>query len=451
VVVSAAARRSGAQGTAVRGSSSRSSSREAAGRDRDRAEAGGQAGAQKAPRGRSGRLKDSLSIPFHLTWVTTAILLVAGLCMMLSISTAVTSGDKFGYLRNQGITAAVGVCALVILSRVDYRRLRTWSVVFLGVVVFSLLLVHVPGVARSEGGSASWIPMGPLTFQPSEFAKLAVVLVGAHLLTSPRVSDGRFWSYMWPFGLTCLGICVLVYLEGDLGTAIIIAGLMMGMLWLGGMKAGQWTLVCAAGIAGAVGLTLMSTVRTSRVLSFLDPSSDPQKSSYQLTQSLVALGKGGWFGVGPGQSVQKFQYLPKARSDMIFAILGEEFGLVGAGLIIALFGVFAIACWRLARRCGDPMGKLLIAGCGMLIILQAAVNIGGVIGALPLTGVPLPFISYGRNSLLVMLLAVGLILAVCKRAPVAAARSEGERYDNVTHLDRRRWDGRARSARAGAR
>lgn len=407
-------------------------------------------GPQVGRRGRAARLEQRLPFAFHLTWITTAILLVAGLCMILSVSTAVTSGDKFAYLKNQGITAAIGVCLLVLISRIDYRRLRTWSVAFLVLVVLSLVVVHVPGMARSEGGSASWIPLGPLTFQPSEFAKLAVVLFGAHLLTSPRVADGRFWSYMWPFGLIGLVMCGLVYLEGDLGTAIIIAGLMMGMLWLGGMRSSHWALICVAGLGGALGLTLRSSVRTSRILSFLSPSAHPQGSSYQLTQSLIALGRGGWFGVGPGQSVQKYQYLPKARSDMIFAILGEEFGLLGAGVIILLFGAFAVACWRLARRCGDPMGKLLIAGCSMLVILQAAVNIGGVIGALPLTGVPLPFISYGRNSLLVMFVAVGLILAVCRRAPVVPARSK-ERYENVTHLDRRRWDGRARGARAGAR
>jgi cell division protein FtsW len=250
-------------------------------------------------------------------------------------------------------------------------------------------------------------------------------------------------------------MCILVFWEGDLGTAVIIAGLLMGMLWMGGMKGRQWLAVIAAGCAGAVGLTLLNaerfSERLSRVLSFVDPSADPQGSSYQLTQSLVALGRGGWFGVGPGESVQKFQYLPKARSDMIFAILGEEFGLLGAGFIIILFGVFAVACWRLARRCHEPMGRLLIAGCGMLVVLQAAVNIGGVIGALPLTGVPLPFISYGRNSLLVMLIAVGLILAVCRQAAIATAPSPVERYENVTDIDRRRWDGRARGARAGAR
>jgi cell division protein FtsW len=425
--------------------SSRMTAEKVAGPDKPKAER----------RGPTGRLGERLPVAFHLTWVTTAVLLVAGLCMMLSVSTAVTSGDKFGYLRNQGITAAVGVCLLVLVSRIDYRRLRTWSVVFLAFVVFSLLVVHVPGVAQSEGGSASWIPLGPLTFQPSEFAKLAVVLVGAHLLSSSRAASGRFWSYMWPFGVLSLAMCGLVFLEGDLGTAVIIAGLMMGMLWLGGMKGRHWVFLAVVGLGGALGLTVLNSQRfaerMSRVLSFVNPSSDPQGASYQLTQSLVALGRGGWFGVGPGESVQKFQYLPKARTDMIFAILGEEFGLLGAGLILLLFGAFAVACWRLARRCGDPMGRLLIAGCGMLIILQAAVNIGGVIGALPLTGVPLPFISYGRNSLLVMLIAVGLILAVSKRAPVAAGVSRGERYGNVTHIDRRRWDGRTRGARAGAR
>jgi cell division protein FtsW len=370
---------------------------------------------------------------------------------MLSVSTAVTGSDKFFYLRNQGITAAMGVALLAVLARLDYARLRQWSVLFMGVVVFSLFLVHVPGVAHVEGGARSYISIGPFTYQPSEYAKLAVVLLGAHVLTSPRVADGRFRSYMVPFGACGALMCLLVVWERDLGTAIIIAGLMMGMLWMGGMKGKHILLIGGTGIGAAAGLILSSSVRTSRVLSLFNPSAHPNGSSYQLNQSLVALGRGGWFGVGAGQSVQKYQYLPKARSDMIFAILGEEFGLVGAGLVILLFVALAVVCWRLARRCNDPLGKLLIAGCGMLVTLEAVVNIGGVIGALPLTGVPLPFISYGRNSLLVMLAAVGLILAVCRRAPDVAAPSKEERYDNVTRIDRRRWDGRARGARAGAR
>ena len=402
-------------------------------------------------RSRSSRLKDGLPVPFHLTWIITLVLLIIGLCMMLSVSTAVTGADKLFYLRNQGITAAVGVGLLVALSRLDYQVLRKWSVIFLGVVMASLVLVHFPGVAHSEGGATSYIPVGPFTYQPSEFAKLAIVLFGAHFLTSPRMAGGGLWSFIAPFGVCGTLMCLSVVLEHDLGTAIIIAGLMLGMLWMGGMRTGHLLLVGGTGLAAAAVLILRNSERTSRILAIFNPSSDPDGSSYQISQSLVALGRGGWFGVGPGQSIQKYQYLPKARSDMIFAILGEEFGLIGAGLVIVLFVALAVTVWRLARRCDEPFGRLLIVGCGMLVILEAVVNIGGVIGALPLTGVPLPFISYGRNALLVMLAAVGLILAVCRRAPGAAAPSLEERYDNVTRIDRRRWDGRARGAGAGTR
>jgi cell division protein FtsW len=400
----------------------------------------------------ASRLKDSSLVSYHLVWATALLLLIAGLCMVLSVSVALasTSGDKFVYVRQQGITAAAGLLLLMAISRVDYRKMRVLSVLFLAAMVFSLLAIHIPGVGRSEGGSASWIPLGPLTFQPSEFAKLAVVLAGAHLLSNRRLRTGDFASFMWPFGAVGLAVCGLVVLEPDLGTAIIVAGLVLGLLWMGGMKGRHWLVVAGVAVAAALAFTFSNGERMSRVLSFLDPSADPQGSSFQLSQSLVALGRGGWFGVGAGESVQKFQYLPKAHTDMIYAILGEEFGLVGAGLVIVLFGVFAFACWRLARRCADPMGKYLIAGCGMLVTLQAVVNIGGVTGALPLTGVPLPFMSYGRNDLLVMLLAVGLILAVARRAPARSAPPLAERYGNVTHIDRRRRDGRARSTRPGA-
>ena len=230
-------------------------------------------GPQMERRRRAAAFQRRLPFAFHLTWITTALLLVAGLCMILSVSTAVTSGDKFAYVKNQGITAAVGVCLLVLVSRIDYRRLRTLSVAFLAVVVLSLLAgASFPDWLGVEGGSASWIPLGPLTFQPSEFAKLAVVLFGAHLLTSPRVADGRFWSYMWPFGVTGLVMCALVYLEGDLGTAIIIAGPLDGDVVAGGHEEQPLGSSSAlAGLGGALGLTLRSSVRMSRILSFLEP------------------------------------------------------------------------------------------------------------------------------------------------------------------------------------
>ncbi|OFW61037.1 MAG: cell division protein FtsW [Actinobacteria bacterium RBG_16_64_13] len=397
------------------------------------------------------RLKEIAPASYHLVWITALLLLVTGMCMVLSVSVAkvVTGEGKYVYLRPQAIAAVAGLVLLVVLARVDYRKFRRLSVVFLGVAGFLLLLVHVPPFGQTVGGGTSYLKVGSLTLQPSEFAKLALILVGAHLLTTRRVRSGSLRAYMWPFGAVGLGICGLVTLEGDLGTAIIIAGLLLGMLWLGGMQMKHWWLVAGTGVVTAAALIFSSPERTSRIFSFLNPSADPQGSSYQLWQSLVALGRGGWFGVGPGESVQKFQYLPKAHTDMIFSILGEEFGLLGAGMVLVLFVAFGLACWQLARRCADPMGKYLIAGCGMLVTLQAVVNIGGVIGALPLTGVPLPFISYGRSSLVVMLMAVGVILAVARRAPARPASSPAVRYSNVTRLDRRRRDGGPRGARIG--
>jgi cell division protein FtsW len=399
-------------------------------------------------------LKEAAPVSYHLVWITALLLLTAGLCTVLSVSVAegVRGGDRFVYARPQGIVAVVGFVLMALLSRADYRKLRAASIALLGIVTVSLMIVHIPGVAQSENGASSWIQLGPLTYQPSEFAKLAVVLAGAHLLSSPRLKSGSFSSFVWPFGAMGLVMCALVMWENDFGTAIIIAGLVLGMLWLAGMKGKQWLLLTGGGLVAGVAVVVLTSggKRLSRITAMFDVSANAQGTGYQLRQSLMALGRGGWFGVGPGESVQKFAYLPEAHNDMIYAILGEEFGFVGAGLVIVLFAGFAVACWRLARQCADAMGKYLIAGCGMIVTLQAAVNIGGVIGAIPLTGVPLPFVSYGRNSLLVMLMAVGLILAVAKRASVRTAPCPATRCENVTRIDRRRWDSRARGARSGA-
>jgi len=401
------------------------------------------------------KLKDSARLAYHATWVLTLVLLGVGLCMMLSVSvtTVVTPGeDRFAYVREQGLTALVGVALLVLISRLDYRRwLRGASIAALAVSILSLLVVHIPGMSQSEGGATSWIPLGPVTFQPSEFAKLALVMAGAHLLSVRRAAPGDLKSLMVPFGLTGIVMCGLVLAEPDLGTAVIIAGLLLGFLWVGGIKGRHFALITGAGLALATLMVLIDAEKKSRFLAFLHPGADPYGSGFQLSQALVALGRGGWLGVGPGESVQKFSYLPTAHPDMIFAILGEEFGLVGAGLVVLLFAGFALAAWRLARECTEPMGRYLLAGCGMLVTLQAVVNIGGVIGAMPLTGVPLPFMSFGRNSLLVMLVAVGLMLSAARWAPGRPARASIKKDENVTRIDRGGRDGGPCGARVGSR
>ena len=413
-------------------------------------------------RGRSSTKSLQMAAPgsYRAIWLVAVLLVVLGICMVLSVSMAQTPSRK----AKRGPSATTGTfssrvgsgssCLALLLGvrRFDYRKLRKVANALMALTVVGLLLVHIPGVGSVRNGAMSYISLGPVSLQPSEFAKLAVIVVGAHILSSKRVKDGKIRSYLLPFGAWGLVLFGLLVWENDFGAAVIVIGLVMGMLWLAGMKTKDWLLLTGGGIlaGGGAMLILQGGKVYARFMAVLDPGGDPTDGGYQLRQSLLALGRGGWMGVGPGRSVQKFNYLPEAHNDMIFAIVGEELGFLGASLVIGLFIVFAVASWSLARRCSDAMGKYLIAGCGMIVTLQAAVNIGGVIGVIPLTGVPLPFVSYGCNSLAVMLAAVGLIMAVAKRATPATSPSSANRSKDVARTDSRRGDGRARSARSSA-
>lgn len=317
-----------------------------------------------------------------------------------------------------------------------------------------MLAVHLPGMGRSAGGATRWLDLGPLPLQPSEIAKLAVILVGAHFLAAKRARSGSFEGLMWPFGAVVGVVCLLILWQRDLGTALVVGVISMGLLWVAGMRGRDWL-----GLAvGGIGLTLVAIFtegyRRERFLAFLDPFGQAKDSGFQIVQSFLAMGSGGWFGVGPGLSVQKFSYLPEAHTDMILAVLGEELGLVGVGVVIGLFLIFAASGLALARRCADPFGRYLVAGCTFLVVGQAGINMGGVMGAIPLTGVPLPFISYGRTNLLVVLIAVGIMLSVARFGPVTTpVAAPGERLEppNVTHIDSRRRYGGPRGARPGHR
>ncbi len=381
-------------------------------------------------------------LEYHLLVVVTLGLVAFGLVMVYSASSAraaLAADDPAYYLKRQAAYALLGIVALAVFSRTDFRRLR-YLVPPLLLASFALL-VAVLVIGTPVNGAKRWLTLGPATLQPSELAKLALALwVAAYLSRSPVPQSLR--ELIRPIGVVFGAALALILFEPDLGTAISVAVMLGAVLIVAGIRFST-----LAG-AGAIGVSLVAAAiwlepyRRERILSFLDPWQDPQGSGFQSVQAMLALGSGGFFGVGLGESVQKVYYLPEASTDMIFAIVGEELGLLGAFAVLAAFVVFGYAGFNVALACRDPFGKLLAAGITALICGQAAVNVSAVMGLAPLTGIPLPFVSYGGSSLVVMLASVGILLNI---AVNHAAES------SATAPDRRRRDGRSRPARARGR
>jgi cell division protein FtsW len=370
--------------------------------------------------------------------LVTMGLVAFGLVMVYSAtsaSAALANGDPAYYLKRQAIYAVLGVVLMVVCSRIEYRALRALAPVLMVASVVLLLAVLVMG--RAANGASRWLSFGPLIFQPSELGKLALAIWAAGYLA--RRKPPKNLSQLWrPIGLVTLVFCGLILVEPDLGTAIAIVVMVAAMLLVAGTP-GR-TLGVGLGIVGALGLfaVWLEPYRRARLFSFLNPWQDAQGAGFQTVQAMIGLGSGGIFGVGLGQSVQKVNYLPEAHTDMIFAIIGEELGLVGATAVIAAYGAFAYLGLKIALQCRDPFGKRLAAGLTALVCGQAAINLAAVMGLAPLTGIPLPFVSYGGSSLVVALACVGILLNIAGNAG-AAARSVP---------DRSRRDGGARPARA---
>jgi cell division protein FtsW len=357
-------------------------------------------------------------LEYHLLVLVTLGLVAFGLVMVYSASSAraLLSADAPSYyLKRQAIYAVMGLVALVILSRFDFHRLRLATQPLLAVTF--VLLVAVLAIGTAVNGARRWIPIGFMNFQPSELAKLVLALWTAALLAR-RPAPRTLGELAKPIGVVVGLACALILIEPDLGTAIAIAIMVSAILVVSGTR--LRLLASAAGIATSVVLLAiwLEPYRRERIFSFLDPWHDPQGAGFQSVQSMIALGSGGFFGVGLGESVQKIYYLPEASTDMIFAIIGEELGLIGAMAVIAAFAVFAYAGFNIALHCRDPFGKRLAAGITALICGQAAVNVSAVMGIAPLTGIPLPFVSYGGSSLVVGLAAVGILLNIASNHAV---------------------------------
>ena len=373
-----------------------------------------------------------------LTLITCG-LVAFGLVMVYSAtsaSAALANGDPAYYLKRQAGYALLGLVLMLVASRTDYRILRKLAPVLIVSSIALLLAVLVVG--QAVNGARRWITFGPAVFQPSELAKLALAVWAAAYLTRRRPPQNlrELWR---PVGLLAGIVSVLLLAEPDLGTAITILVMLAAML----LVAGTPVRTVGAGVAIAASLSMVviwfEPYRRARLFSFLNPWNDAQGAGYQTVQAMIGLGSGGIFGRGLGQSIEKANFLPEAHTDMIFAIIGEELGLVGATAVIVAYAAFAYFGLRIALGCRDPFGKRLAAGLTVLVCGQAAINLAAVLGLAPLTGIPLPFVSYGGSSLVVALVSVGILLNIAGNVGVASVS------------DRSRGDSRPRAARPRSR
>jgi cell division protein FtsW len=331
-------------------------------------------------------------------------------------------GSGFYYLERTVIFGAIGLLVMRVASVRGVAAAKVMTPLILISSLILLFAVLLPGVGTTVNGAQRWVGGGLVQFQPSELAKIALVLYGAYLLsTEPK--RVRTLSGLGPY-LLIVGLSVLLIAkEPDLGTAIVVSFAVCCVLFLGGVKPRTLAPVGAIIALLAVVMIAMHPYQEARLTGFLHPNSDPGGSGFQAKQATIAVGSGGLFGVGLGESVQKASYLPEAHTDMIAAVIGEELGLAGMFVLIGLFGIFGYAGLRAAHRARDRFSKLLAAGLTSLILAQAALNLFAVLGLAPLTGVPLPFVSYGGTSLVITLAAAGLILNVARRPAQASARS----------------------------
>ena len=364
----------------------------------------------------------------HSLLLTATLCLVAfGVVMVFSASSTTSllggAGDSAFYLKRTVLFGVAGLLAMRILAVRGVQVIHRLTPMLLMVSIVLLVLVLIPGVGIEVNGAKRWLGAGLFQIQPSEIAKLALVLHGASMLaTRPKMtrSIGTLMPYLGPVALVCL----LVVVEPDLGTAMVSCLTAAALLIAAGVPMRQLAIL-GAGLAGMVVLAiLIEPYRMARLTGFLDPAADPSGAGFQAIQAKIALGSGGVFGVGLGESLQKAFYLPEAHTDMIAAVIGEELGLVGISGLAVLFGLFGYAGLRTAQRARDRYAKLLAAGLVSLVMVQAIINLFAVMGLAPLTGVPLPFVSYGNSSLLVLLAAVGLLLNIADGGVAPTARPQ---------------------------
>lgn len=385
---------------------------------------------------------------YQLVLGSTAILLGLGLIMVLSASSVSSfdryDGDSFFIFKRQLIFAVAGVVGAVIAARMPIALIRRLVYVVLLGSVLLILLTYIPGVGINVNGNRNWLPLfGSFRIQPSEFVKLAIVLWGADLFARKEKLLNDPKHVLLPMVPVTGVIAMLVVGQRDLGTALVLFAVIIGMLWIVGLPGRYMGGVFLTVAAVLVFFVAAAPHRVTRLLSFLDPMADPDRAGFQAVHGLMALATGGFWGVGLGASRQKWGTLPEAHTDFILAVIGEELGLFGTFVVLGLFGLLAYAGVRIATRSKDSFVRYAAAGITIWLLSQAVVNIGMVLGLLPVIGIPLPLISYGGSSLLVTLVALGLLVNFAKtepgakRALAAGRKRRGSLRSRLPTLQRR--------------
>lgn len=374
---------------------------------------------------------------FHLMMSVAALLTTLGLIMVLSASGVHSydeDGSPWSIFTRQLLWAGVGLLALWFALRVPVRFLRRTAFFSFAVTVALLVAVLIPGIGKVANGTRGWFVISGFSMQPSELAKIAFVIWGAHLLAARRMERATLREMLIPLIPAAVIALALIVAQPDLGQTVSLSIILLALLWFAGLPLKVFVSSLLAAIAAAAVLAVSEGYRSDRVRSWLDPNADAQGAGYQARQAKFALANGGVFGDGLGQGTAKWNYLPNAHNDFIFAIVGEELGFVGAFGLLALFGVFAYTGMRIAKRSADPFLRLLTATATAWIIGQVFINVGYVIGLLPVTGLQLPLISAGGTSTATTLFMVGLMANAARHEPDAVAALRAGRDDKVNRL-----------------
>ncbi|MBL5767864.1 stage V sporulation protein E [Heyndrickxia sporothermodurans] len=359
------------------------------------------------------------SNPDFMLIIVTLTLLTVGLIMVYSASAIWANfkfDDSFFFAKRQLLFAGVGVIAMFFIMNVDYWTWRSWAKVILIGCFLLLVLVLIPGIGMERNGSRSWIGVGAFSIQPSEFIKLAMIAFLAKFLSEQQKYITTIKKGLLPSLSLVFLAFGMIMLQPDLGTGTVMLGTCIVMIFIAGARIFHFVILGLIGVGGFVALILSAPYRMARITSFLDPWQDPQGTGFQIIQSLFAIGPGGLFGLGLGESRQKFFYLPEPQTDFIFAILSEELGFIGGTFVLLLFSLLLWRGIRIALGAPDLYGSFLAVGIISMVAIQVMINIGVVTGLMPVTGITLPFLSYGGSSLTLMLMAIGVLLNISRYA-----------------------------------